>query len=88
MPEEIWEVPFTESPLRINLAKCSETGHIATNRDDSFQVSMVPLESVLRSSTLPPTLSPVMGMRPNFHGLVRDCQAIPGLAQVNGRPPF
>ena len=28
------------------------------------------------------------GMRLNSHGLVRDCQAVPRLVRVNGRPPF
>ena len=46
---------------------------------------MVPLDSV-RSST-PPHILP-MGAGSNYNGFIRDCQAVPGLARVNGRPPF
>ena len=49
---------------------------------------MVPLESVLRSIALPLTLPPLMRMRPSSNGVLRDCQAILGLARVNGHLPF
>ena len=49
---------------------------------------MVPLDHVLHGNTPAPTFHPFLGMRPSSHGLIRDCQAIPGLARVNGHPPF
>ena len=49
---------------------------------------MLPLESVVRGSTLPLTLLPLTGMRLNSNWFVRDCQAVIRLVWVNGRPPF
>ena len=85
VPKEDSEVSITKSTLRLKPAQCSETHeHMGLNRDNSYEVLMVPLESVWRSPTLPH----LMGMRLNSHGLVQACQVVPKLARVNGHPPF
>uniref|UniRef100_A0A7S4FZ43 Uncharacterized protein n=1 Tax=Eutreptiella gymnastica TaxID=73025 RepID=A0A7S4FZ43_9EUGL len=87
-PEENWEVCITASPFEIKPTQYPGNQHTAANRDDSYKVPMVPLESVLCSGTPPPALPSLMGMWPNSCGIVWDCQAVPRLARLNGGPPF
>ena len=47
----------------------------------------MPLDSV-HGTILPQILPPPMGARPNYKRFIRDCQAVLGLARVNGRLPF
>ena len=78
----------THTYTHLSSDSCSENQHAAANREDSYEVPIVPLESVLQSSTSAPTPPPPIGMRPHFNGFVWDCQAVSGLAWVNGCPPF
>uniref|UniRef100_A0A7S4D1T6 Uncharacterized protein n=1 Tax=Eutreptiella gymnastica TaxID=73025 RepID=A0A7S4D1T6_9EUGL len=87
VPEENWEVPITGSILNASHASCFEAQHAAANEEDSYEVPMVPLGSVCNGAP-PHTFPPPVEAETNHHGLIRDCQAVPGLARVNGRSPF
>ena len=53
VPENNWEVPITKSPLSINPAFIYATPRTTIKREDSYDVTMVPVESVLRDNTPP-----------------------------------
>ena len=87
VPEENWEVPITGSPLGASHASCFEAHHATVNDEDSYEVPMVPLDSVCDKA--PPHIPPPsMEAETNHNGFIRDCQVLPGLARVTGRPPF